>query len=282
MDEGFLEIRSAIQQDLSDKPFDLAIILGSGLGSLADQVEDATFWPYDAFTCFPPVSVAGHKGRLIVGTLFGWRVLIFQGRHHLYEGYNAREVSINVRLASILGCRRLLLTNAVGGINEGYRAGDFMYVADHINMMGDNPLRGMSQNPFIDLSCLYQQSFFPALSELAKKEQIQLHHGILCAVQGPSYETPAEIRAFKILGADVVSMSTVPEAIMAKYLSMEVVGLSFVSNVAAGLSLSPLHHDDVLNAGRCAESQFCLLVRHLIRLWQSAGTSAKPHPGVTD
>lgn len=282
MDEGLLEIRSVIQKDLSDKPFDLAIILGSGLGSLADQVEDATFWPYDAFTSFPPGSVAGHKGRLIIGTLFGWRVLIFQGRHHLYEGYNARQVSINVRLASMLGCRRLLLTNAVGGINKGYRPGDFMYIADHINMMGDNPLRGMNQNPFIDLSRLYQQSFFPALYELAKKEQIRLHRGILCAVQGPSYETPSEIMAFKTLGADVISMSTVPEAIMAKYLSMEVVGLSFVSNVAAGLSLSPLQHEDVLNAGRCAESQFCSMVRHLIRLWQSSGNSAEHHPALPD
>lgn len=262
--EGADEIRRLT----GSEKFDLAVILGSGLGGLADQVEDALAVPFRNFPLFPPPTVPGHTGELVAGTLDGWRVLLFKGRHHIYEGYNARQVTVSVRLAHSLGCKRLLLTNAVGGINGSYRPGDFMYVADHINLMGDNPLRGETENPFIDLAHLYDQSFFPSLQEYALSHGIGLHRGVLAALPGPSYETPAEIRMLERLGADAVSMSTVPEAIMGKYLGFEVAALSFVSNAAAGLAKIPLTHAEVLEAGRRGAEHFSRLVRHLILLWQ--------------
>ena len=248
--------------------FDLAIVLGSGLGVLADEVETIVSVPFGNLPCFPPATVPGHAGSLVAGVLEGWRVLLFNGRHHIYEGYDARQVTASVRLAHFLGCGRLLLTNAVGGINDGYRAGDFMVIADHLNLLGDNPLRGLTENPFIDLSRLYDQSFFPSLLDYARSRGIGLHRGVLAALPGPSYETPAEIRMLQRLGADAVSMSTVPEAIMGKYLGMEVAGLSFVSNAAAGLAPSPLSHAEVLEAGRRGADHFSSLIRRLLLQWQ--------------
>lgn len=268
MEKALQEARDAVVQSAGSKPFDLAIVLGSGLGALAAQVDSAVFIPYQDLPCFPTATVAGHAGRLVAGTLQGWRVVLFQGRHHLYEGYAARQVTVSVRLAHELGCRRLLLTNAVGGINRDYSPGDFMFIDDHINLMGDNPLRGEYSNPFVDLTHLYRQALFPPLQEYAREEGIALHRGVLAALSGPSYETPAEIRMLQRLGADAVSMSTVPEAIMGKYLGMEVAGLSFVSNVAAGLSSLPLAHDEVLEAGRRGAEHLNALVRRMVLLWQ--------------
>ncbi len=251
--------------------FELAIVLGSGLGALADEVEAVVSIPFRNLPCFPPATVPGHAGSLAAGILDGWRVLLFNGRHHIYEGYDARQVTASVRLAHFLGCGRLLLTNAVGGINDRYRAGDFMVIADHLNLLGDNPLRGRTENPFVDLTRLYDLSFFPALLNYARSRGIGLHQGILAALPGPSYETPAEIRMLQRLGADAVSMSTVPEAIMGKYLGMEVAGLSFVSNAAAGLATSPLSHAEVLEAGRRGAEHFSSLVRRLLLQWQKKG-----------
>jgi len=273
MDAEVKDLCAAVQKELGTQPFDLAIVLGSGLGALADQIENSVIWDYKDFSCFPTSTVPGHAGRLVVGTFYGWRVLLFQGRHHLYEGHSAWSVSVNVRIAAALNCRRLLLTNAVGGINEAYRPGDFMFISDHINLMGDNPLRGIHRDPFVDLCSLYQGELFPPLKEFSLQEHVRLHRGILCAVPGPSYETPAEIRAFKIMGADAVSMSTVPEAIMAKYLSMEIVGLSLIANCAAGLSSTTLDHEDVLSVGKNAEGEFCLLVQYLVEQWQKKALS---------
>jgi len=251
--------------------FDLAIVLGSGLGALADEVEAVVSVPFRNLPCFPPATVPGHAGSLAAGVLDGWRVLLFNGRHHIYEGYDARQVTASVRLAHFLGCGRLLLTNAVGGINDGYRVGDFMVISDHLNLLGDNPLRGHTENPFVDLTRLYDLSFFPALLNYARSRGIGLHQGVLAALPGPSYETPAEIRMLQRLGADAVSMSTVPEAIMGKYLGMEVAGLSFVSNAAAGLATSPLTHAEVLEAGRRGAEHFSSLVRRLLLQWQKKG-----------
>lgn len=268
MEQGVNEARDAVRRLAGRKDFDLAIVLGSGLGGLAERVDAAVSIPYSDLSCLPPATVAGHAGRLVAGSLQGVRALLFQGRNHLYEGYSARQVTSLVRLAHALGCRRLLLTNAVGGINSNYRAGEFVYVADHINLMGDNPLRGETRNPFTDLSCLYHQAPFPPLREYAQQQGVGLHRGVLAALSGPSYETPAEIKMLQRLGADVVSMSMVPEAIMGKYLGMEVVGLSFVSNVAAGLSPDPLTHEEVLRAGRRGAQHFVSLVRRLVLLWR--------------
>lgn len=264
------EVAEAVRRQAGGEPFALAVVLGSGLGALAGEAEPLGVFPYAEFTAFPPVQqVAGHAGRLVAGTLEGRRILFFQGRHHLYEGLTARQVAVPVRIAHALGCRRLLLTNAAGGVNEAFRAGDFMLIADHLNLLGDNPLRGERHDPFVDLSALYRQEFFPALFEFARQQDIRLHRGVLAALPGPSYETPAEIRALRLLGADAVSMSTVPEAIMGHYLGLEVAGLSLIANAAAGLSSAPLSHEEVLASGQRGASRMALLVRRLTALWLS-------------
>ncbi len=272
MSSGLEHLVETVSGHLGRKGFDLAIILGSGLGGLAEQAEASEVFDYRDFSCFPETSVAGHAGRLVAGTFRSWRVLFFQGRFHLYQGLTANQVSVPVQVAHRLGCRRILLTNAVGGINRAFRPGDFMFIDDHINLLGDNPLRGFADQPFVDLSDLYSRQFFAPLEAFAQGRGIGLHRGVLAALQGPSYETPAEIRMLRLLGADAVSMSTVPEAIMARYLDMEVVGLSFVSNIAAGLGKSPLDHEDVLAAGFRGAASFAELVGHLADLWQKRTT----------
>jgi purine-nucleoside phosphorylase len=247
--------------------FELAVILGSGLGALVAEVEAAFSFFYRDYSCFPTATAAGHAGLLTAGLFQGRPTLLFSGRFHLYEGYSARQVAIPVRIARELGCRRLLLTNAAGGINDRYRAGDFMYITDHLNLLGDNPLRGVAGDPFLDLCHLYHPEFFQPLRKFAQQNGIHLHQGVLAALPGPSYETPAEIRALRHLGADAVSMSTVPEAIQGKFLGMEIVGLSFIANLAAGLSNAPLRHQDVLDQGNRAADHFRLLVRQLVSLW---------------
>lgn len=261
---------AAVGQAAGNEPFDLAVILGSGLGDLADEVEEAAVFSYDDFPCFPPTTVAGHAGRLLAGRLHGWRVLLFQGRFHLYEGYSAWQVSLPVRLAHRLGCRRLLLTNAAGGIRPEFAPGDFMFISDHLNLLGDNPLRGVPENPFTDLTRVYRQDLFPPLDRFARQAGVVLHSGVLAALPGPSYETPAEVRMLRLLGADAVSMSTVPEAIMARYLGMEVAGLSLVANAAAGLHGSCLSHQEVLESGRRGAKRLNSLVGGLIPLWREA------------
>jgi purine-nucleoside phosphorylase len=268
------EVAEAVHRQAGAEPFDLAVVLGSGLGALAEQADPLGVFPYAAFAAFPPSRVAGHAGCLVAGTLEGRRLLFFQGRHHLYEGLRARQVAVPARIAHALGCRKLLLTNAAGGVNAEFLPGDFMLISDHLNLLGDNPLRGERQHPFVDLSTLYRQEFFPDLQEFARRQDIRLHRGVLAALPGPSYETPAEIRALRMLGADAVSMSTVPEAIMGRYLGLEVAGLSLIANAAAGLAGDPLSHEDVLASGRRGASQLALLVRRLIANWLSAPAPA--------
>lgn len=258
--------------------FDLAVILGSGLGSLADEADQSVALPYREIPCLPSVTVPGHGGRLVSATLGGVAVLFFQGRFHLYQGLDARQVVLPVRLAHALGCRRLLLTCAAGGVNPSYRPGDFMFLVDHLNLTGDNPLRGETDDPFVDLTHLYRQDLFSSLLECACRAGATLHGGVLAALAGPSYETPAEIRMLRLLGADVVSMSTVPEAIMAQYLGLEVAGLALVANAAAGLSKTPLDHREVLDAGRRGARQFQRLVRHLVPPWPDP-TAGRPLSG---
>ncbi len=272
MEESLDQMLAAVRGEVGDSPWELAVVLGSGLGGLVDQASPIAVFEYRDFDCFPRGSVAGHAGRLVAATLEGRRVLLFQGRFHLYQGLNAWQVALPVRLAHRLGCRQLLLTNAVGGINPAYRPGDFMAISDHINLLGDNPLRGLEDNPFVDLSSVYDLGFYEELSRFAKQQGIGLHQGVLAALSGPCYETPAEIRMLQRFGADVVSMSTVPEAIMAKYLKMAVAGLSFVSNAAAGISENPLDHQDVLAAGQRGSSHFSLLARQIVRSWSSSAT----------
>ncbi len=267
---GAEELKQAVAEHYGEAPFDLAVILGSGLGAATEGVEQGRIYPYAGFSCFPRARVAGHAGQLLVGRLQSWRVLFFLGRFHLYQGLQAREVCVPVRVARLLGCHSLLLTNAVGGIRHDLVPGSFMAVCDHINLQGDNPLRGESDDPFLDLSRLYEQDYVPALQAFARQRGVDLAPGVLAAVSGPCYETPAEVRALERLGADAVSMSTVPEAIFGKYLGMRVAALSFVANRAAGLSPSPLSHREVLAAGSNGAETLAELIGQLLAFWQPA------------
>jgi len=258
-------------------PFDLAVILGSGLGACAGSLSENLLGeiPYAELPILPQVeTVAGHRGLLQAACFRSWRLLLFQGRFHLYQGLSARQASLPVRLAAELGCRRLLLTNASGGINERLSPGDLLYLSDHLNLMGDNPLRGEAASPFVDLCGLYDQRFFEPLARRARQAGRELRQGVLCGLPGPSYETPAEIAALGRLGADAVSMSTIPEAILARYCGMKVVALSLIANRAAGLAPGPLEHREVLQTAASSEVLLRDLLRILVELWQAADTTA--------
>jgi len=246
---------------------DLVVILGSGLGPIAENSEILCRLSYQNLEGMPATSVHGHKGELIVGRLQGKTIWFFSGRFHLYEGYKAEEVVAPVVLAGAAGATRILLTNAAGAINESFMPGSFMWISDHLNLMGDNPLRSVRQNPFIDLSHLYHNAIYPDLARRVEEKGITLHKGVLAGVLGPSYETPAEVRALKVLGADAVSMSTIPETIMARYLGMEIAGMSFLANAAAGLNDQVLDHTDILNLGRTGVEQFSEIFPGIIDLW---------------
>ena len=252
---------------LAGRQPELAIILGSGFSDLLLHVEDLVSRPYLEFPGFPATGVAGHAGMLHAGTLFGCAVLIFQGRYHVYEGYSAWQVTAPVRLAADLGCRKILLTNSAGAIAARMVPGDFMLVSDHINFTGHNPLIGKRKECFIDLQGLYVEHFAQPLQRALQSKKIELHSGVLAWMTGPSYETPAEIRMLEKMGADAVSMSTIPEAIIAGYLNVETVALSFLSNLAAGKGSALLLHDDVLASGREAANEIGVVFETLIPLW---------------
>jgi len=254
-----------VQSRATSGPIDLAVILGSGLGGVVAAADIETVIPYAELPCLPKGQIPGHHGRLVLARLQGKRLLVFQGRFHLYQGLTAREAAAPVVLAHALGCRRLLLTNASGGIKAGLEPGDFMLISDQINLMGDNPLRGELENSFVSLCALYQQECFELLRSAAAADGWTLHRGVICGMTGPSYETPAEIRLLRTLGADAVSMSTIPEAIMARYLDFTIFGLSLIANRAAGLSETPLTHDEVLAIGDAAVPRLVLLLKVLLQ-----------------
>ncbi len=270
---GFASLLNAVRSRAGAADFDLAIVLGSGLGGLADEAASPAIFPYADYPCFPAGRIAGHSGRLVAGEILGWRVLLFEGRSHLYQGCTAYQVSLPVRLSHALGCRRLLLTNAAGGVRETFAPGDFMFIEDHLNLLGDNPLRGLADS-FLDVSCLYRRDLTPPLQRAARQAAIPLHAGVLAALPGPSYETPAEIRMLRLLGADAVSMSTVPEALMACYLGMDVAALSLIANRAAG-SATTLSHADVLRVAKGARRNFIDLSLCLLSLWQNTAAEAR-------
>jgi purine-nucleoside phosphorylase len=267
MDEGLRKSCRVIAERCGGELFDLAVVLGSGLGGAIEGIEDPVVVSYGELDCLPRLLVAGHSGQLVAGRLLGKRLLCFLGRFHCYQGCTAREVSAQVRLAHALGCRRVLLTNAAGGIDPDLVPGGFLYVTDHINLLGDNPLRGEMVDPFVDLTRLYPQRYFEPLNTIAAGRGIDISRGVLAAVSGPSYETPAEVRALGLLGASAVSMSTVPEAIMAGYLGMEPVALSFIANLAAGLGERKLTHREVLQASEKGGRHLALLIEEMVRLW---------------
>jgi purine-nucleoside phosphorylase len=236
----------------------LAVILGSGFQHIFESLRKSSHIPYSRLPGFPKTSVIGHPGQAHVGILGNTPVLMLAGRTHYYEGYSMAEVTWPVRALWEYGIRDLLVTNAAGGLNPLWHPGDFMMITDHINLMGANPLRGPAQRGlprFVDLSCAYDPELRKLLTRAAKACDLKLRSGVYLAVSGPSYETPAEIRAFARLGANAVGMSTVPEVIVARQLGIRVAALSCITNLAAVLGSDPISHDEVLQTADRAKQQ---------------------------
>jgi purine-nucleoside phosphorylase len=258
----------------------IGIILGSGLGSFASQVNHATRIPYAEIPHFPRSTVEGHSGHLVLGAIAGISVAVMQGRVHAYEGYPLSDVTFPTRVLGLIGCKTLIVTNAAGGINSRYRQGSLVAIADHINLTGTNAALGPNEprfasipgaaQRFFDMSAAYAPHLRALAVEEAARQGFQLSQGVYLAVLGPSFETPAEIQAFRTLGADLVGMSTVHETIVARHMGLEVLGLSLVTNMAAGVIASgqqtaeTIHHEDVIEIGRHAEKQFTALLTALI------------------
>lgn len=243
----------------------LAIVLGSGLGEMVDSLTDATRVPYSEIPHMPRPSVDGHAGNLVAGMLGDVPVLALQGRFHYYEGHEFDAVTFPIRLLQRLGVTTVILTAAAGGIGVGLRPGDLVCVSDHINLIGRNPLRGPNDSRlgprFPDMTEVYSLRLRQIAGQVARDLRLNLHSGIYACLPGPSYETPAEIRMLRTLGADVVGMSTVPEAIVARHAGMQVLAIAVVSNLAAGIGPTPLSHADVLAAGKAIGTRMFALVR---------------------
>ncbi len=248
----------------------VAVILGSGLGKVADVVEQngGRALDYHQLPHFPVSSVEGHKGRLVMGRAGGASVLLMQGRVHSYEGYTPQQVVFGVRVLFALGVRRLLVTNAAGGLQEGMQAGDLMLIEDHLNLTGDNVLRGRNDARFGPRFPDMTEAYAPRLRKLAHEAAtargVTLRRGVYCGLAGPSYETPAEIRMLRTLGGSAVGMSTVHEVVAANHLGMEVLGISCITNLAAGISATKLTHDEVKETATRVEHTFSGLVIDLI------------------
>lgn len=251
----------------------IGIVLGSGLGAVADAVEAVFRLPYSDIPHFPQSTVEGHSGRLIAGTINNVPVIVMQGRVHFYEGYSAQQVTFPMRVLGMLGVRAVVLTNAAGGIQQGYSVGQLVLLKDHINQMGWNPLTGPNEARFascngaglrfFDMTHAYSNRLREFAKEAAREEGFELEEGIYLATPGPSFETPAEVRAFRTLGATLVGMSTVPETIVARHMGIEVLGISCVTNLAAGLGTSQLSHEEVSEAGKKVEKRLVGLITRL-------------------
>jgi purine-nucleoside phosphorylase len=252
----------------------IGIILGSGLGNFATHVKDATRIPYTDIPNFPRSTVLGHSGHLVLGTIAGVSVAVMQGRVHAYEGYPISEVTFPTRVLGLLGCKTLIVTNAAGGIRTTLQQGSLVAISDHINLTGTNAAIGPNEprfamipgagQRFFDMSTAYSLKLRTLAIEEAARQEFLLTEGVYLAVLGPSFETPAEIRAFRTLGADLVGMSTVHEVIIARHMGLEVLGLSLVTNMAAGVLNQTLNHEEVMETGRHAEKQFTCLLTALI------------------
>jgi len=262
------ETRRYIIEKINMEP-QMGIILGSGLGGFVELIEDKVSIPYQEIPNFPVSTVEGHKGQLVFGKVLGKPVVAMQGRFHFYEGYPMQEVTFPVRVMQVLGVSGLIVTNAAGGINPAYRPGDLVLLRDHINMMGDNPLRGANLSNlgprFPDLSEGYDLEWRQKALTIAREVGIYPQEGIYAAMSGPSYESPAEIRFLRTVGADLVGMSTVPEVIVANHGGMRVLGISCVTNMAAGILSQRLSHAEVMETAERIEKQFVRFVQALVK-----------------
>ncbi|HLQ70603.1 MAG TPA: purine-nucleoside phosphorylase [Bacillota bacterium] len=263
----YSEAKHVIQTYTSVKP-EIGLILGSGLGVMADDIENPTIIPYEDIPHFPSSTVAGHKGCLVIGTLHNKNVVAMQGRFHYYEGYTMDQVTFPVRVMKELGIHSLIITNAAGGINHTFSPGDLMIIDDHLNLMGDNPLIGPNEAEFgvrfPDMSRVYDKVYMDIAQRCAKELNINLRSGVYVGNTGPTYETPAEIQMLRTLGGDAVGMSTVPEAIVAAHANLRILGISCISNMASGILDQPLSHDEVIETTKHVEKSFIKLIHHTI------------------
>lgn len=267
------EAAGAVSKRLEGRAPMVAIVLGSGLGHLADEVQQAVRVPYAEIPGFPQPSVAGHRGELVAGTLEDMPVLVQSGRFHLYEGHSADVAALPVRVFARLGVRTLIVTNAAGGVRPTFRAGTLMLIADHVNLMFRNSLIGpvlQGEERFPDMSEPYDTGLRALAREAAREAGIALEEGVYVGLLGPSYETPAEIRMLQRLGVDAVGMSTVPEVIVARARGIRCLGFSTITNLAAGISPTKLSHADVLEVGRQTGQALATIVRGVVRLLPGA------------
>lgn len=247
---------------------DIGVILGSGLGDYAEALEDAVKLPYSEIPGFPRSTVAGHAGMWCCGTLYGKRVVMMQGRFHYYEGYGMKDVTLPVRVMQKIGVKTLIVTNAAGGVNLGYHPGELMVIGDMFSMTAQNPLIGPNLDAFgprfPDMSCAFDKELRALAHKCANEQGFALREGVYAQMTGPTYETPAEIRMLRTLGADAVGMSTVPEVIVARHGGMRVLGISCITNMAAGILDQPLNHAEVTETANRVKGQFRNLLDRII------------------
>jgi len=268
---GFEEVEHAaawIRDRVGGAPPELAVVLGSGLGGFIERLDDVAIVPYGEIPEWPVTGVAGHDGKLGLGSIAGRRVAVLSGRAHLYEGHGIDRVVFATRVMARLGAKTLVLTNAAGGINPAFGKGALMVIDDHINFLGRNPLTGPNDDRFgvrfPDMTEVYARRLRDLADAVARERGVPVQHGVYIAVPGPSYETPAEIRAFRTLGADAVGMSTVPEAITARHMGLEVLAISCITNMAAGMLPETLNHEEVFEIANRVKASFTSLLEGII------------------
>jgi len=260
-------IRTRANADLS-----VGVVLGSGLGAFGDDLSQSVSIRYDEIPGFAQATVEGHAGRLVIGSAEGVTVAAMQGRFHFYEGYSLEDVTFPIRVLKLVGVHTLILTNAAGSLNTEFTPGSLMIISDHINLMGVNPLIGPNDERFgprfPDLTSTYDPELQSIVIEEAKVLGLDMRRGVYAALSGPSYETPAEIHMVRTLGADAVGMSTVPEAIVARHMDMRVIGISCITNLAAGVSSRPVDHSQVIATGERVRSEFTELLKRVVKRLQ--------------
>jgi purine-nucleoside phosphorylase len=261
------EAADAVRSRIATIP-QVAVVLGSGLGDFANSLGSAVTMPYGELPHWPASHVIGHDGKLVVGTAAGKTIAVLAGRCHLYEGHDPGAVTFAVRTLGLLGVKTLILTNAAGGVNTTFSQGALMVIDDHVNLMGQNPLAGPNEDRFgprfPDMTEVYSARLRGIADRAGKTIGVTLPHGVYVALLGPSYETPAEIRYLRTIGADAVGMSTVPEAIVARHMKMDVLGISCITNMAAGVLPQPIDHAEVMETGRRIRGQFIALLEGII------------------
>ncbi len=267
--EKLNQAKAFIEKRTGSMAIDIGLVLGSGLGDLADTIKDPIIIKYKEIPNFPVSTVPGHAGRLVIGELEGKTVICMQGRFHFYEGYGMDQVVFPIQVMKLLGVKSLILTNAAGCVNTAWKPGDLMLITDHIKLAPTCPMRGPNEDElgprFFDMSLAYDPSLSKVAREQAKELGINLREGVYMFFAGPNFETPAEIRAARALGADAVGMSTVPEAIAAAHCGLPTMGISCMTNMGAGILDQPLNHEEVLETGLKVKGQFTALIRAIVR-----------------